>query len=215
MLIEDNLLIIAPAILGLVLTIWSVLLYRDKKSPSLIFIAGIACLVSSICIHPLSSAQVRTVLFNNAGAITQVAFSPKQGATDLVLKTINSANKYIYVAAYAFTSKPIANALLEAHNRGIDVKIVLDNSQKNGNGNLLEYLRQHGIPTRINSKYKIMHNKFMIVDGLTIQLGSFNYTKSAEESNAENVLVVSNNYALVTAYLNQWQKFWSESKDLK
>lgn len=55
----------------------------------------------------------------------------------------------------------------------------------------------------------------MIVDGLTIQLGSFNYTKSAEESNAENVLVVSNNYALVTAYLNQWQKFWSESKDLK
>ncbi len=55
----------------------------------------------------------------------------------------------------------------------------------------------------------------MIVDGLTIQLGSFNYTKSAEENNAENVLVVSNNYELVTAYLNQWQKFWLESKDLQ
>jgi phosphatidylserine/phosphatidylglycerophosphate/cardiolipin synthase-like enzyme len=215
MLIDHNAVIIVPAVLTIAITIWSVFLYRRKSPPTLIFITGLIFLTTSICINYLPNTKFKISLFDNPQSITQVAFSPKQGATDLVLKTINGANKYIYVAAYTFTYKPIANALFDAHNRGIDVKIVLDNSQKNGPGNLLAYLKQSGIPTRIDSKYKIMHNKFMIVDGLTIQFGSFNYTKNAEEFNAENVVVISNDSVLISAYLNQWQKFWLESKELK
>lgn len=151
----------------------------------------------------------------NSPYSTTAAFSPKQGATSLIIKTIQNSNKYIYVAAYSFTSLPIAEELAAAQQRGVDIKIMLDHSQKNGRGNLLDYLKYAAIPTRINNKYKIMHNKFMIVDGTTLQLGSFNYSNSAEERNAENVLVIHNNQQLATTYLHQWQKLWQESLEYK
>src|ERR1700674_5076271 len=76
------------------------------------------------------------------------AFSPHQGATALVVKTINGAKRSVSIAAYSFTSKPIATALVAAHDRGIDVEIILDKSQVNGR--TTRYVSDHGIPTRIN-----------------------------------------------------------------
>src|ERR1035441_7996680 len=59
----------------------------------------------------------------------QVAFSPDRGATELVIRTIESAKKTVRVAAYSFTSKPIALALVADAKRGVDVKVVVDKSQ--------------------------------------------------------------------------------------
>lgn len=140
-----------------------------------------------------------------------VAFSPRQGATDLVVQTIQNAQQYIYVAAYYFTSKPIADALAQARARGVEVKIVLDRSQINARGSLLEYFKEQNLPYRINNQYKIMHNKFIIIDGVTLQTGSFNYTRQAQETNAENVLVISNDFELVNTYLTEWHRLWQES----
>lgn len=140
------------------------------------------------------------------------AFSPKQGATELVLKTIHKAKKSIHVAAYSFTSKPIAEALVNGYEQGIDVKVVLDKSQRNGRGSLYKFLQEHNVPTRINSKYAIMHNKFMIIDGKILELGSFNYTKNAEEKNAENVLVIHRNKKIIKDYSKQWNRLWKESE---
>jgi phosphatidylserine/phosphatidylglycerophosphate/cardiolipin synthase-like enzyme len=52
----------------------------------------------------------------------EVAFSPNRGAMDLVIRTIASAKSNIRIAAYGFTSKPIALALLQAHKRGVDLR---------------------------------------------------------------------------------------------
>jgi phosphatidylserine/phosphatidylglycerophosphate/cardiolipin synthase-like enzyme len=60
----------------------------------------------------------------------EVAFSPKQGVTELVIKAISDAHKSIRVAAYSFTSRPIAQALVDAHRHGIEVMAVLDKSNK-------------------------------------------------------------------------------------
>jgi len=206
---------IMPLLLLVFMAIWAILLYWRKLRPNLIFVTCLVLSVSSIGIAWWSYQQTIYILSNQERPIITVAFSPKQGATDLVVKTIQSANKYIYVAAYSFTYEPIADALSEAHDRGIDVKIVHDNSQKNVRGNQLSSLKRVGIPTRINSKYKSMHDKFMVIDGVTIQTGSYNYTENAEKRNAENVLVINNDSEIVTAYLNQWQKLWLESVDLK
>jgi phosphatidylserine/phosphatidylglycerophosphate/cardiolipin synthase-like enzyme len=214
-MLVDNVLTIVPTVLIAILTAWSIVLHARKKYPNLIFVTSLVFLTASFCIYSSSSSQFKITLFSEPQIITKVAFSPKQGATELVVKTIQSANKYIYVAAYSFTSKPIADALIDAHKKGVDIKIIHDDSQKNIRGNLLAYLKQSDIPIRINSKYKYMHNKFMIVDGVTIQLGSFNYTDNAERRNAENVLVINNDTSLASSYLNQWQKLWLESQDPK
>lgn len=143
------------------------------------------------------------------------AFSPYQGATELVIRTIGTAKKSIHVAAYTFTSQPIAAALAEAHRHGIEVEIVLDKSQRRARYSALPYFLKSGIPTRINYNYAIMHDKFMVIDGTTLELGSFNYTKAAEEKNAENVLVLHRDTDVIRQYENQWQKLWAEATALE
>jgi len=136
------------------------------------------------------------------------AFSPQQGATDLILKTIGEAQQSVHVTAYFFTSWPIANALVKAHRRGAEVRLVLDSHQKYRR--VIDYLRRNGIDARINNHYAIMHDKFIIVDQRTLETGSFNFTRAAEFENAENVLVVRDSPA-VLGYERQWDKLWKEA----
>jgi phosphatidylserine/phosphatidylglycerophosphate/cardiolipin synthase-like enzyme len=147
-----------------------------------------------------------------AGQEVEDAFSPHQGATQLVVATIGEAKQTVRVAAYSFTSLPIGDALIAAEKRGVDVKVVLDRKQ-NSKRSLLDYLRESGVPTRINGHYAIMHNKFMIIDGKVLELGSFNYTKAAEEKNAENVLVLRNEPQVISDYTRQWEKLWEEGEE--
>jgi phosphatidylserine/phosphatidylglycerophosphate/cardiolipin synthase-like enzyme len=139
------------------------------------------------------------------------AFSPRQGATALIVSTIGAARQSIYVAAYSFTSHPIADALVDAEQRGVDVRVVMDKSQRKGRHRLADFLLTHGVQTRINSHYAIMHDKFLIVDNQVLELGSFNYTKAAEDKNAENVLVIRGQPQVIEDYIRQWQKLWDET----
>ena len=66
--------------------------------------------------------------------------------------------------------------------------------------------------TRINDHYAIMHDKFMVIDGRTIELGSFNYTRAAENNNAENVLVVHGSDKIIQDYSRQWRGLWEEAE---
>ena len=64
---------------------------------------------------------------------------------------------------------------------------------------------------RINRRYAIMHNKFIVADGDTLETGSFNYTSSAAAKNAENVVVIRD-AALAAIYSREWTRLWSESE---
>jgi phosphatidylserine/phosphatidylglycerophosphate/cardiolipin synthase-like enzyme len=118
------------------------------------------------------------------GTIT-AAFSPNSGATKLVTDTIHQAKKQILVQAYSFTSPAIAKALADAKARGVDVEVILDKSQWTEKYSGATYLANHKIPVLIDDKHAIAHNKVMIIDGNTVITGSFNFTKAAEEKNAE------------------------------
>jgi phosphatidylserine/phosphatidylglycerophosphate/cardiolipin synthase-like enzyme len=144
----------------------------------------------------------------------QVAFSPDRGATALVVKTIGEAKQSIRVAAYSFTSKPIAETLLGAHKRGIDVEVVVDKSNATARYTAATFLANQGVPVRVDYRYAIMHDKFMVVDGATVEEGSFNFTAAAESRNAENVVVLRD--ANVAAkYRQEWERLWLESETLK
>jgi phosphatidylserine/phosphatidylglycerophosphate/cardiolipin synthase-like enzyme len=152
----------------------------------------------------------KPVTIQSAGGL-EVAFSPNGGCTDLVIKVINSAKTSIRVLAYSFTSAPIAKALVEAHKRGVDVQVVVDKSQKSAKYTSATFIANEGIPVRIDSKHAIAHNKVIVIDGHTVQQGSFNYTKAAEDSNGENVLVNWDNQKLAEVYLKDWKRHWEHS----
>lgn len=157
-----------------------------------------------------------TPILTHAAPTVSAGFSPSaestgQSALQLVLNTINGANHSIDVAAYIFTSKPVAEALVTAKNRGVSVRVVAD---KKGNMtySAVTFLANQGIPVRLNTHYPVMHNKFIIVDANTVQTGSFNYTASAAKKNAENVLLVQNAPNLAGAYQNEFNRLWNESE---
>jgi phosphatidylserine/phosphatidylglycerophosphate/cardiolipin synthase-like enzyme len=145
----------------------------------------------------------------------EAAFSPYGKSLPLVLSTINSARKSIHVAAYTFTSKPIAEALSDAHKRGVDVKVVADEKSNGGRYTAVTFLANQGVPVRLNDHYAILHNKFMVIDGTTLETGSFNYSAAAVNKNAENVLVIRDMPTLVGQYAEEWVRLWNEGVDVQ
>ncbi len=137
-------------------------------------------------------------------APTEVYFSPNGGCQDAVVNTIMRAKKSILIQAYSFTSAPIAEALKHAHDAGINVAVILDRSQETGHYSGMTYLKHADIPVWLDRHHAIAHNKIMIIDSETVITGSFNFTKAAEKSNAENIIII-NNSQLAQLYINNWQ----------
>jgi len=129
-----------------------------------------------------------------------VYFSPNGGATDTVVRELTAAKTEILMQAYSFTSAPIAKALVEAHKRGVKILAVLDKSNETGKYSAATFLNNAGIQPLIDDAHAIAHSKVMVIDSATIITGSFNFTKAAEEKNAENLLVITAAPELVQAY---------------
>jgi phosphatidylserine/phosphatidylglycerophosphate/cardiolipin synthase-like enzyme len=106
--------------------------------------------------------------------------------------------------AYSFTSAPIAKALLEAHKRGVRVEVILDQNNRTDKYSAADFLANQGVPTLIDANHAISHNKVMVIDGETVITGSFNFTKAAQEKNAENLLIIRDK-ALAAQYTQNWQ----------
>jgi phosphatidylserine/phosphatidylglycerophosphate/cardiolipin synthase-like enzyme len=174
-------------------------------------------MIRKIILIALSSASITVFAATpiNQGASFDIGFSPDQGSLPLVLKAISSAQKSIHVAAYSFTSKPIAEALLAAKNRGIDVKVIADEKSNSGKYSATTYLANNNVPVKLDGNYPIFHHKFMVIDGVSLETGSFNYSAAAASKNAENVLVLWNVPAIAATYENQWNSLWNEASVLK
>jgi phosphatidylserine/phosphatidylglycerophosphate/cardiolipin synthase-like enzyme len=140
---------------------------------------------------------------NGTIPIPEAFFSPKGGCTQAVLRELNAARQSVLVQAYSFTSAPIAAALVEAARRGVLVEVVLDKSNKTGKYSSADFVAHAGIPTWLDEKHAIAHNKVMVIDEATVITGSFNFTKAAEENNAENLLILRSS-ELAARYTRQF-----------
>src|SRR5580704_6731654 len=110
----------------------------------------------------------------------EVFFSPKGGCTEAVVNALDHATNTVLVQAYSFTSAPIAKALVDAHKRGVKIQVILDKSQRTEKYSEADFTAHAGIPTFIDAKHAIAHNKIMVIDAHEILTGSFNFTKAAE-----------------------------------
>lgn len=173
-----------------------------QNSPSIIF------LLIVLTLFACNNTQATDVKVEpNA----QVFFSPRGGCTEAIVSEIAKAKTEILVQAFSFTSKPIAEALHKAKKAGIQVEIILDKSNRTAKYSSGDFTAHMDIPTYIDAKHAIAHNKIMIMDKQTVITGSFNFTKAAEESNAENVLILQSK-ELAKAYIDNWNKHKEHSE---
>lgn len=155
-----------------------------------------------------------------ASGTVEVLFSPWDEVELAIVDVLGRARKSIRVQAYAFTSRAIAQALVAAHGRGVDVAVLADaEMNRRGEGNRIPDLLAAGIPVAFETRYNAAHNKVIVVDGhaadCTVVTGSYNFTWSAQARNAENVLILRGNRALARRYLENWQRHRDEAIEIQ
>jgi len=155
----------------------------------LLFAATCCLLVLYACERKSAPSQKNTVTTPYTDSI-EVYFSPGGGATTALVEALDAASSSVLVQAYSFTSAPIAGALKRANDRGLDVKVILDKSQRLDKYSSATFLQHANIPLWVDARHAIAHNKVMVIDGSIVVTGSFNFTKAAEERNAENLLIM-------------------------
>jgi len=118
----------------------------------------------------------------------KIFFSPNGGGAQEIISQIDNAESYIDIAMYSFTYEPIAEAIVRAKNRGVKVRILMDKGQSQGKYSKYKFFLDNGLAVIQDRHAGIMHNKIAIIDGTVLFTGSYNWSKSAEETNEENLL---------------------------
>lgn len=124
-------------------------------------------------------------------ADVSVCFTPGQPCDKKIIKEINHENKRVWVQAYYLTSRPIIESIINARERGANVEVILDKSQERGKKiSVMQYIGRHAIPIWIDNTVAIAHNKVIILGNDEVITGSYNFTRSAQTRNAENMLII-------------------------
>jgi len=183
---------------------------RQRMRPNLVLpLAGLLLLA---CIGFYAASDGKTPPATTDEGLS-VYFSPKGGCTEAFIDALGKAKQTVLVQAYSFTSAPIAKALVDAHKRGVKVTVVLDKSQETEKYSSATFVANAGIPVFIDDKHRIAHNKIILIDEATIITGSFNFTKAAEENNAENLLVIEGKPKLMAAYQKNFKEHREHSHE--
>lgn len=176
-------------------------------------LAGLALglAVPAAALAPEPSHQVA------ARGTIEVVFSPWADGEAALLKAIDDARELILVQAYLFTSKPLARGLAAAHRRGVRVEVIVDaDSNRQAAPGVVPELLAAGIPVYADNRHKIAHNKVMIFDPASsraaVATGSYNFTRSARVSNAENLLILRGNPPLARAYQANWRRHRADAR---
>ena len=101
-----------------------------------------------------------------------------------------------------------------AQRRGVEVRVLLDGDAAEGPGSVLATLTRGRIPVLLDDPAGIAHNKVMVIDGARVITGSFNFTRAAEDRNAEN-LIVLRDPTLAAAYAANWERRRALSEPLR
>jgi phosphatidylserine/phosphatidylglycerophosphate/cardiolipin synthase-like enzyme len=141
-----------------------------------------------------------------------VYFSPEDHIQQQLLDLINIAQSKIEFLGYSFTANALADALIEKSKQGVVVRGVMDAVQAGSNiGTEYDRFRQAGLDVRLASTIGAMHHKVFIIDGVMVTVGSYNFTKSAEENNDENLLVI-HDPKIAAEYQAEFERIYSTSK---
>ena len=207
---------------------FSFLLYMFYPSKTTLIVAG----VWASLLLPGWALPIEPMLSNTGGRLLkavaselepavgtfEVAFSPNEGAEQLVVRVIDSTKLDLRVLAYSFTSARVTQAMLRAQKRGVKIYMVAD-EQNNLSSTAspkaraaLSVLVTAGANVRVTSAYPIHHDKVIIADGQTVQTGSYNYSEAAASKNSENVFVNWNNARLAQLYAKHFERNWSTAK---
>ena len=191
---------------------------RGPRFPQSVLSRIAACLWA-LQIAPQAQAEVLQPR-PQVSARVQAAFTPGDDVAGMIVAAIGQARRQVLVQAYSFTHEGIAQALLAAHRRGLDVRLIADRGQTEQlQRSQVPGLARDGLPVWLDDAHLSAHDKVMLIDtGLPSALlisGSYNFTRAAQYKNAENVLFIRDSEALLQAYLDNWRRHQNHAEPLR
>jgi cardiolipin hydrolase len=140
--------------------------------------------------------------------MSEVFFSPGESCRAAIIKQLSSAVSQLKICVFTISDDKITDAIVTAHKRGVDIKILTDNDKSLDMGSDVHLLSREGIPIRMDNTSNHMHHKFMVIDESTGLTGSYNWTQSAARFNHENILL-TNDGTVVKSFLSEFDKLWA------
>lgn len=175
--------------------------------------AAVALAVVAAAVSPASRASGPGDGERDEGRVdVDAVFSPGGECSRRIVQEIESARDRIRVQVYIFTSKSIANALVAAKKRGVKVEVILDKSQEKQTYGVWRLLRRDGVSVLFDGEHATANNKIILIDDHTVITGSFNFTKAAEEKNAENMMIVRGHAEVFEKYRENFERHKKHAK---
>ncbi len=140
--------------------------------------------------------------------IASAHFSPGESCRRKIRELLLQARHSVDICVYTISDDQLSEAILTCHQRGIAVRVLSDNDKLYDDGSDIQWLRERGVPLRVDNSPFHMHHKFAIFDQRILLNGSFNWTRSATTSNEENLLV-TDQPQLVASFRSEFDTLWA------
>ncbi len=145
--------------------------------------------------------------------MTKVYFSPENEAFEALLKNLSSCEETLDICVFTLSDNRITEALLKLKDEGVKVRIITDNEKRHDKGSDIQFIISKGIAVKADLGEAHMHHKFAIIDNTVSVTGSYNWTRSADGVNYENILITDDSDVAV-AYKREFDKLWKKFKRL-
>ncbi|MDG1916081.1 MAG: phospholipase D-like domain-containing protein [Crocinitomix sp.] len=142
-----------------------------------------------------------------------VYFSPSEECLQAIIHNIRHANNKIRICLFTISDDRISEELISKSKQGVSVRIITDNDKMFDKGSDIEQLLRAGVPIRVDMTRNHMHHKFALFDSDITLTGSYNWTRSAERYNHENILITDSSKVL-REFNKEFDSLWEEFPDL-
>jgi cardiolipin hydrolase len=143
--------------------------------------------------------------------MNQAYFSPGPNCRIAIEQAMETALSELLICVFTISDDRLSDAIMAAHRSGLTVRVISDNDKMHDRGSDVERLSQAGVDVRIDCSPEHMHHKFMVIDGHTVMTGSYNWTRSAETRNEENIIAVDDPL-LATRFSEEFERIWKLSE---
>lgn len=147
----------------------------------------------------------------NSGTV-EAWFSPQADCPGRIRSFLAQAKSTVDICVFTITDDRLTSAVLEAHARGVKIRIITDNDKAADLGSDADRFLEAGIQLRVDRTPYHMHHKFAVADRSLLLNGSYNWTRGAAESNEEN-FIITDERKLVSQFTAAFEKLWEEIKD--
>lgn len=145
--------------------------------------------------------------------MTKVYFSPGPDCMNAIIDTLKKAKRRAKICVFTISDNRIVDAVKEMQLNGVNIKVISDNDKRFDQGNDIDYIARLGIDVRLDTTQAHMHHKFAVIDDTITITGSYNWTRSAEQKNYENILVTDSK-DVAKAYGREFDKLWEITEPL-